>query len=182
MLEWLASLGLATDVPALARTAAGVADSAGVMVLPALAGLGSPWWRPGARGVIAGLHGGVGAAHVARAALEGIAARVADIVEAMGDAAPVSAMRVDGGLSNDPTLLQIQADALGLPVAAGRADGTALGAALLAGVGAGLFESVEQAAQGIAPDRVVTPRVDERERAAERRRWRSFVSAAAALG
>ncbi len=102
LLEWLAGgLGLAADVPALASEAATVPDSAGVRVLPALAGLGSPWWRPDAHGVLSGLHGGVRPGHIARAALEAIAARVADIVEAMATAVPIEALRVDGGLSND---------------------------------------------------------------------------------
>jgi glycerol kinase len=182
LLEWLAGgLGLAADVPALTRAAATVPDSGGVMVLPALAGLGSPWWQPGARGVIAGLHGGVGPGHIARAALEGIAWRVADVVEAMAAHVPIATLRVDGGLSNDETLLQIQSDALGLPLAVGRADTTVLGAAMLAGVGGGIFESVEQAAAGLGPVRTVLPRArsDERDRA--RRRWREFLLGASSL-
>ncbi len=90
LLEWLAhGLGLTGDSPTLAKAAASVSDSSGVLVLPALAGLGAPWWQPGARGVIAGLHPGVERAHVARAALEAIAWRVADIVEAMASSAAV---------------------------------------------------------------------------------------------
>ena len=182
LLEWLAAdLGLAADVPALTSAAASVADSAGVRVLPALAGLGSPWWRPGARGVIAGLHGGVRPAHVARAALEGIAWRVADVVAAMGAHVPVSSLRVDGGLTNDEALLQIQADALGIPLAVRRADTTVLGAAMLAGVGCGVFDSVEQAAAGLGPERVVEPRMGAGQRERERRGWLEFLERAAAL-
>ena len=88
------------------------------------------------------MHPAVGPPHIARAALEAIAWRVADIVEAMAEVAPVHGLRVDGGLTNDETLLQIQADALGLPLTVGRADVTVLGAAMLAGVGAGVFASV----------------------------------------
>ncbi len=76
----------------------------------------------------------------------------------------------------------MQADTLGLPVAAGRADATALGAALLAGVGAGVWSSVEEAAAGLEPGRVVTPRTEPAERERERRRWRRFVETAAELG
>jgi glycerol kinase len=182
MLEWLAAgLGLARDVPALTAAAASVADSAGVRILPALAGLGSPWWQPGAHGVIAGLHGGVRPAHIARAALESIAWRVADIVEAMGEVVSIERLRVDGGLSNDATLLQIQADALGLPLAVGRAETTALGAALLAGVGAGLLGSLSEAVALLAPERIVVPRMQRAEREQQRARWRSFVEDAARL-
>jgi glycerol kinase len=176
LLDWLAQgLGLAADARTLAATASEVLDSAGVIVLPALAGLGAPWWRPGAHGVIAGLHPTVGAAHVARAALESIAWRGADILEAMAEVVPITSLRVDGGLSNDPTLLQIQADALGLPLAVGGADLTVLGAAMLAGVGAGVFTSVEQAARLLPQGRTVAPTVGSTERSRRRERWRTFV-------
>jgi glycerol kinase len=182
LLDWLAEgLGLAADAAAIGAAAAEVPDSAGVIVLPALAGLGAPWWRPAAHGVIAGLHRGVGAAHVARAAFEAIAWRVVDIVEAMAEVGPVHGLRVDGGLTNDETLLQIQADALGLPLAVGRAEVTVLGAAMLAGVGAGVFQSVEQAAERLPQGRVVAPRADPRERPQRRARWLEFVDAAARL-
>ena len=103
-------MGLAADPAALAAAAAEVADAGGVRVLPALAGVGAPWWKPNARAVIAGLTAGSRPAHIARAALEAIAWRVADIVEAVRDSVPVDVLRVDGGLTRDPTLLQLQAD------------------------------------------------------------------------
>jgi glycerol kinase len=182
LLDWLASgLGLAADAPALAAAAASVTGSAGVIVLPALTGLGAPWWRRDAHGVIAGLHPAVRPAHVARAALEAIAWRVADIVDAMGEVAPVESLRVDGGLTNDDTLLAIQADALGMALTVGRADVTVLGAAMLAGVGAGVFASVEEAAARLPPGRTVLPGADERSRVRDRERWKSFVQASAAL-
>jgi glycerol kinase len=182
LLEWLsADLGLAADVPALAAAAASVPDSEGVIVLPAIAGLGAPWWQPSARGIIAGLHPASGPAHIARAALEAIAWRVADIVEAIAAAGPVESVRVDGGLTNSQTLLQIQADALGLPLHVGRADTTALGAAMLAGVGAGAFASVEEAARLLPAGRVVEPRSTSQERSDRRARWKAFVEAGAQL-
>ncbi len=182
LLDWLAEgLGLAPDAPALAAVAASAPDSAGVMVLPAIAGLGAPWWRPDAHGVIAGLHSGVRPAHVARAALEAIAWRVADIVEAMAEHTPIHSLRMDGGLTNDETVLQIQADALGVPLTVGRADTTVLGAAMLAGVGAGAFESVDDAAQRLPRGRVIQPRVEKPERSAGRMRWRAFVQGSAGL-
>jgi len=182
LFEWLAhGLGLAPDAGALAEGAAAVEDSAGVIVLPALAGLGAPWWRPGSRGVIAGLHPAVTTAHLARAALEAIASRVADIVEAIALLVPIRSLRVDGGLTNDRTLLQIQADTLGMPLTVGPAEVTVLGAAMLAGVGAGVFASVEQAAERLPQGRTVAPRGDPAERAERRRRWRTFVTASAGL-
>jgi glycerol kinase len=182
LLDWLATgLGLATDARALATAAGGVPDSAGVMVLPALAGLGAPWWRPDAHGVIAGLHPAVRPAHVARAALEAIAWRVADIVTAIAAVTPVELVRVDGGLTNDETLLQIQADALGLPLSVGPADTTVLGAAMLAGVGAGVFASVEHAALQLPVGRAIEPSVDALTRTAAHKRWQTFVRASADL-
>jgi glycerol kinase len=182
LLDWLAAgLGLAEDARALAAAAATVKDAGGVMMLPAISGLGAPWWRPEAHGVIAGLHPGVRVAHVARAALEAIAWRVADIVEAFGAVTAVRGLRVDGGLSNDPTLLQVQADALGLPLLVGGADATVLGAAMLAGVGAGEFTDVADAAQRLSPGRLVTPGADGDRRQARRQRWRAFVQASAEL-
>jgi glycerol kinase len=182
LLDWLAGgLGLAADARTLAEAAAGVHDGAGVMVLPALAGLGAPWWRPAAHGVIAGLHAGVRPAHIARAALEAIAWRVADIVEALAEVSPIRSLRVDGGLTNDDTLLQIQADALGLPLLVGRPDVTVLGAAMLAGVGAGVFASVQDAARHLPQGRLVKPRTSSAERTRDRARWRAFVRASAEL-
>jgi glycerol kinase len=183
LLDWLANgLGLAPDGAALAAMAGEVQDSAGTLVLPALSGLGAPWWKPGAHGVIAGLHAGTRPAHVARAALEAIAWRVADIVEEFARASgPPRALRVDGGLTNDPTLLALQADAVGVPLSVGPPDATVLGAALLAGVGAGRFASVEQACELLPAGRSVSSRIDPRERERRHERWRSFVRAAAEL-
>src|SRR5947199_343501 len=90
LLDWLSrDLGLAADPPALAAAAATVADAGGARVLPALAGVGAPWWRPDARAVIAGLTASVRPAHIARAALEAIAWRVADVVEAVRESVAV---------------------------------------------------------------------------------------------
>src|SRR5205085_5795470 len=115
LLDWLSrDLGLAVDAAALAAAAAAAEDAGGVRVLPALAGVGAPWWKPEARAVIAGLTAGSRPAHVARAALEAIAWRVADIVQAVRESVPVDVLRVDGGLTRDRTLLQLQADFAGV--------------------------------------------------------------------
>jgi glycerol kinase len=182
MLDWLCrELGLAADPPALSALAREADDTAGTRVLPALSGIGAPWWRPEARAVLAGLHGGTTAANVARAALEGIAWRVADVVAAVRETVAVDSLRVDGGLTNEPLMLELQADAIGAPVEAGGADATVAGAAALAAVGAGVIGSLAEAAELLPIDRTVQPRRDDTWRVAEHERWRTFVAAAAEL-
>jgi glycerol kinase len=182
MLEWLCrELGVAAGPAALGELARTVDSSAGARVLPALAGIGAPWWRPDARAVLAGLHGGTTGANVARAALEGIAWRVADVVAAIRDTVDVAELRVDGGLTNEPLMLELQADAIGAPVEAGGADATVAGAAALAAVGAGVLGSLAEAAELLPVDRRVEPRQDDAWRTAEHERWRAFVAAAADL-
>jgi glycerol kinase len=161
MLEWMCrELGVAERPAALAELAREPSDSAGARVLPALAGIG---------------------AHVARAALEGIAWRVADVVAAMREGVDVRSLRVDGGLTNEPLLLQLQADAIGVPVEAAGADATVLGAAVLAAVGSGTIGSLAEAAELLPIDRTVEPQRDNAWRTAEHERWRAFVSGAAEL-
>ncbi len=131
--------------------------------------------------MIAGLHGGTTRAHVARAALEGIAWRVADVVAAMREGVDVRSLRVDGGLTNEPLLLQLQADAIGVPVEAAGADATVLGSAVLAAVGSGTIGSLAEAAELLPVDRTVEPQRDDAWRAAEHERWQAFVLGAAEL-
>jgi glycerol kinase len=182
LLEWLSrDMGLAADPAALAAMAAGVQDTGGVRVLPALAGVGAPWWKPEAHAVIAGLSAGVRPEHVARAALEGIAWRVADVVEAVRASVPVEVLRVDGGLTRDATLLALQADAAGVSVQRGAVDATAAGAAALAAVGAGVWDSTLEIADRIPSGEIVEPRRDASWRTAEHGRWKAFVELAAAL-
>jgi glycerol kinase len=182
MLEWMCKeLGVAADPPALSKLAREAEGAAGARVLPGLAGVGAPWWRPAARAVIAGIYGGSTGANVARAALEGIAWRVADIVSAVRETVDVDVLRVDGGLTNEPLMLQLQADAIGAPVEAAGADATVLGAAALAGVGAGAIESLSELPGLLPADRQVEPEQDEAWRSAEHESWREFVRATAAL-
>jgi glycerol kinase len=182
LLDWLSrDLGLAPDPAALAAAAAAVEDTGGVKVLPALSGVGAPWWKPDARGVIAGLTAGVRPAHIARAALEGIAWRVADIVTAIQDTVPVQILRVDGGLTRDATLLQLQADAAGVTVQRGPIDATAAGAAALAAVGSGLWSSTLEIEERTPVGERFEPRRDSHWRAAAHADWRSFVERAATL-
>jgi glycerol kinase len=182
LLEWLSrDLGLAADAAGVAAAAAQVEDAGGVRVLPALAGVGAPWWKPEARAVIAGLTTASRAPHIARAALEAIAWRVADVVAAVRQTVPVDLLRVDGGLTRNRTLLQLQADYAGVTVGRGAVDATAAGAAALAAVGAGLWQSTLEIAERVPTGEVVEPRRDEGWRGAAHREWRAFVERAAAL-
>jgi glycerol kinase len=182
MLEWMCNqLGIAEDPPALSKLANEAESSAGARVLPGLAGVGAPWWRPNARAVISGIYGGTTRAMVARAALEGIAWRVADVVAAIKETNQVGVLRVDGGLTNEPLMLQLQADAIGAPVEAAGADATVLGAAALAAVGSGVIESLDRLPELLPADRRVEPERDDGWRRDEHDRWRSFVAATEAL-
>jgi glycerol kinase len=182
MLEWMCrELGMADSPAALTELARGADDNGGARVLPGLAGLGAPWWKPDARAVVAGMHGGTTRANVARAALEGIAWRVADVVAAMRESTEVDSLRVDGGLTNEPLLLQLQADTIGVRVDAAGADATVVGAAALGAVGAGVIPSLAEAAELLPVDRSVEPQQDDNWRTREHERWKAFVLAAAEL-
>jgi glycerol kinase len=182
MLEWLCrELGLAPEPAALGELARGAESASGVRILPGITGVGAPWWRPDARGTIAGLTAGTKRAQVARAALEGIAWRVADIVAAVRESVAVDTLRVDGGLTNEPALLQIQADAIGAPVEQGLADATAAGAAPLAAVGARVLGSVVDIADLVPVSGRVEPQQDADWREREHVAWRRFVELAVEL-
>ena len=182
MLEWLCNeLGVAEDPPALGKLARDAESSAGARVLPGLAGIGAPWWRPNARAILAGIYGGTTGANVARAALEGIAWRVADIVSVIRESVDVDVLRVDGGVTNEPLMLQLQADAIGAPVEAAGADATVLGAAALAAVGSGMVSSLAELPDMLPADRKVEPERDEKWRKAEHEAWQAFVEGTKAL-
>ena len=136
------------EVQALAQS---VPDSGGVMLVPAFTGLGAPYWKPEARGTITGLTRGTTVAHIARAALESIAYQSAALLQAMSrdalaaGAAPVAELRVDGGACVNDLLMQFQADLLGIPVVRPAViETTALGAAWLAGLSAGVYRSTAE--------------------------------------
>jgi glycerol kinase len=131
--QWLRDgLGLLDDAGESEAVARSVESTGGVAFVPALTGLGSPWWDPDARGLIAGLTRGTTRAHLVRAALEAIAHQVADVVEALPERLAV--LRADGGATANAFLMQLQADLLGVPVeVAADRETTALGAAALAG-------------------------------------------------
>jgi glycerol kinase len=171
--QWLRDgLGLiqsAAQIEDLART---VASSDGVVFVPALAGLGAPHWDPEARGVLSGLTRGTTKAHVARAVLEGVGLSVADLLRAMGEDQPLRRMRVDGGAAANDLLMQYQSDVSAVVIERPRElESTAKGAAMLAGVGAGLFGSPDEALKMSKVERTFTPAMTTVEREATLRRW-----------
>jgi glycerol kinase len=151
-----------------------------VLFIPGFVGLGAPHWVPEARGAILGLTRSTTAADLARAALEGVAFEVADLVDAAGRDAgrPLQSLRVDGGMARNAWFLQCQADLLGLPVLqASHSESTALGAAYLAGLRAGIWPNVE-ALRGLASEtRQFEPRMSAEERNRRLERWRRAVRA-----
>ncbi len=152
LVQWLRdSLGIvevASETEALARS---IPDSGGVVIVPALAGLGAPHWRAEARGVIAGLSFASGKAELARAALEAMAHQTHDLCAAFtADGAPWHTLRIDGGMSANDWMAQDLADMLGVTVERpGFVETTALGAAMLAAAGAGLYPDLNAAAQAM---------------------------------
>lgn len=166
----------AAEVEALA---AGVPDNGGVYFVPAFVGLGAPHWDQRARGAILGLTRGADAGHIARAALEAIAFQVADVLKAMeADAGiPLQELRVDGGAVVNNFLMQFQADLLGCPVVRPRiSETTALGAACFAGLGVGLFKSVDEIASQWSLDRRFLPGGDQNQIQQSYRNWHKAVA------
>ena len=179
VVQWLRDeLKLITSASETAALAASVPDSAGVYVVPAFAGLGAPYWDQDARGAIVGLTRGAGRAHLVRAALEGIAHQVADVVEAMDSDSgqPLAEMRVDGGAAANDFLMQFQADILGTPVRRPvNLETTAFGAAALAGLATGVWSSLDQIAATLAVERTFEPRMTDSERDRHRAGWKDAV-------
>jgi len=178
--QWLRDgLGIirqSSDVEALS---ASVPDSGGVMLVPAFTGLGAPHWDPYARGTILGMTRGTSAAHIARAALEAIAYQSAELLMAMQkDAAcAVTELRADGGAARNDLLMQFQADLLGIPVVRPRVtETTALGAAWLAGLACGIWESAEALERQWHVDARFEPQMDAGRRAALMARWARAVA------
>lgn len=146
-LQWLRDgLGVIASSAEAGPIAASVPDSGGVFVVPAFVGLGAPHWDPYARGTIVGLTRGSGRAQLVRAAVEAMAYQTRDVVEAMehDTGRPLSELRVDGGAAVMDVLCQFQADLLGIPVRRPlQTETTALGAAFLAGLGAGVWNDAD---------------------------------------
>lgn len=182
VIQWLRDgLGIvrtAADINALAAT---VPDNGGVYLVPAFAGLGAPHWNPYARGMCIGITRGTTRAHLARAALEGIAFQVADLLDAVradtGRALPE--LRVDGGAARSDLLMQIQADLLGVPIRRPQVnETTALGAGYLAGLAVGFWRDVNELAAHWSAERTFEPGMSRDQAQAKLARWRQAVERA----
>ncbi|HTV79533.1 MAG TPA: glycerol kinase GlpK [Steroidobacteraceae bacterium] len=177
--QWLRDgLGVIADSDAVEPLARTVPDTDGVHFVPAFTGLGAPYWDARARGALVGLTRGTTAGHIARATLEAIAFQSTDVLNAMQADAKhaVRELRVDGGGCRNALLMQFQADLLGAPVVCARqAESTALGAAALAGVGAGLWTQAQIAA-GWQAGPTYLPRMTRDEAGARLQRWAQAVA------
>ena len=175
VVQWLRDgLGLIKSSAEVEVLAASVPDCGGVYLVPAFAGLGAPYWDQYARGTITGLTRGTTAGHIARAALEGIAFQVADVLEVMrkDSRIAVNELRVDGGASANNLLLQFQADLLRVPVVRPKVvETTALGAAYLAGLAVGFWKDRSEVQRAWQLDRAFEPQQSPDEAAHRRSRW-----------
>lgn len=182
LVQWLRDgLGLIRHAREIEPLAASVADSGGVVLIPAFTGLGAPYWDAYARGALIGLTRGTSAAHIARAALEAIALQTVDLVDAMGrdGAGPLTELRVDGGAAANDLLMQIQADLLGVPVVRPRMlETTALGAAYMAGLATGVWAGPASLITHWREERRFEPAMDADLRAQVLARWHRGIARA----
>jgi glycerol kinase len=177
-LEWTAALlGLDSDNGRLEHLARSCETSGGVCFVPAMSGLGAPYWDPAARGLISGLTRGAGAAELSRATFEAVAHQVADVLDSMRQSGlAIEQLDVDGGAIRSDLLATLVADTCGIPIV--RCDEpnvAALGAALLAGVGAGLWADLESTAGLGYPTTRFEPRSSAAQRLEDRSRWAGAV-------
>ncbi len=164
VVQWLRDgLGIIKSSGEIESLAGQVPDNGGVYFVPAFSGLGTPYWDPYARGTICGISRGTTAAHLARAALESIAFQVTDVLRTMDadSTTPIQQLRVDGGASGNTLLMQLQADLLRVPVLRSKiAETTAVGAAYLAGLAVGVWESRAEIARQWETDVEFHPKLD----------------------
>ena len=181
-IQWLRDgLGIISSAEEVGTVAAGCASSEGVMLVPAFAGLGAPYWDPYARGTILGVTRGTGRAHFARAALDAIALQTVDVLSAMeaDSGIAVRELRVDGGASRCDLLLQIQADLAGITVVRPEiTETTALGAAYLAGLEVGFWSGLAEISRHWRAERRFEPAISDADRASRLSRWHQAVERA----
>ena len=180
VVQWLRDgLGIIKHSADVEPLACSVPDNGGVYFVPAFVGLGAPYWDSYARGTIVGLTRGSTSAHIARAALESIAYQTADVIDAMRQDSKLdlSELRVDGGASRNDLLMQFQADILGVPVVRPKTtETTALGAAYLAGLAVGYWESEEEIVQQWQVDKRFEPAISADHRGTLRDSWRQAIA------
>jgi glycerol kinase len=184
LIKWMRdALGLIATAAETEQLAGSVEDNGGVWMLPALVGLGAPHWRPEVTGAITGLRLGTTRAHIVRAALESISHQCLDLMHAFArDGAAWRTLRIDGGLSANDWVAQDLADMLALPVERpSDVETTALGAAMLAGVGVGWFESLSQAAAMQPPADRFNARMPKAERDGRAAGWHRLLHEAAGI-
>jgi glycerol kinase len=183
--QWLRDgLKLINTAPAVEALAQQSSPEQPILFVPAFVGLGAPYWVPEARGVLFGLTRGTSAAELARAALEGVAYQVSDLIAAAGadTAAPLQGLRVDGGMAHNAWFLQFQSDLLGLPVLqAAQSESTALGAAFLAGLHAGVWPDLDSLRRLAREARRFEPRLPDEERRRRLAQWHKAVQAVIAF-
>ena len=163
------------------RYATAVEDTAGVYLVPAFTGIGAPYWDPYARGTVVGITRGCKKEHFIRAALESMAYQTNDILKVMEEESGVQirTLKVDGGASNNNFLMQFQADLLGAKVERPNCiETTALGAAYLAGIGVGYFESLEEIQKNWAMEHTFLPQKEAGWREEAKKGWKRAVSCA----
>jgi glycerol kinase len=184
VVQWLRDgLGIIKTAPEVEALAASVPDTGGVYLVPAFVGLGAPHWDAYARGAILGLTRGSTSAHIARAALDGIAFQVADLLTAMESDSSIklAELRVDGGACSNNLLMQTQANLLGVPVVrAANPETTAMGAAYLAGLAVGFYKSTDEISSQWASDRTFEPKIGADERQKLREGWNKALGRAKA--
>jgi len=180
--QWLRDgLGIIKEAAEIETLASMVPDTGGVSFVPALSGMGAPYWDAEARGMITGISRGTTAAHIARATLEAIAMQSRDVLHAMQDDAGIelAELRVDGGAAANDLLMQIQADVLGVPVVRPKnVETTVLGAAYLAGVGCGVWAGRDDVRQSWEVDRRFEPAITDSDREARVADWHEAVARA----
>ncbi len=184
VIQWLRDgLGILNSAAEVEALAASVPDSGGVVLVPALTGLGAPHWDPHARGAMFGLTRGTTRAHIARAALEGIALEVTEILRVMesdamepGAGLRVHELRVDGGASVNNLLMQMQADLLGVPIVRSQtAETTAMGTCYLAGLAIGIWKNIEEIAAFWHESRRFTPMLNTLQRESKLAAWKQAI-------
>lgn len=180
VVQWLRDgLGIIRQSEDVEAFAGSVPDNGGVYFVPAFVGLGAPYWDSYARGAIVGLSRGSTAAHIARAALESIAYQTADVLDAMRQDSKLdlSELRVDGGASRNDLLMQFQADVIGVPVVRPKVtETTALGAAYLAGLAVGYWQSEQEIVQLWQMDKRFEPTISADHRQSLRHGWQRAIS------
>lgn len=179
VVQWLRDgLGIIRSSAEVEALATSVPDNAGVFFVPALTGMGAPYWDQYAKGTITGLTRGATAAHIARAALEGIAFQTMDIVEAMKKDAGVDLkeLKVDGGASRNNFLMQFQSEVLGVEVIRPKVtETTAIGAAYLAGLAVGFWDSIDTVKQQWQQERTFSPEMPQEKVEALKAGWKDAV-------